>query len=528
MKKLLAASLALFAGLSLSSFAQDAATAKLEKVEAVVAKDIQVPEGKKLSRIFIVGDSTASPFDDPYFIPRFGFGTKVQDYLNPKKAAVVNLAVSGRSSKNFITDAGSGKNYELLKSNIRKGDYLIIAFGHNDEKLEEERYTNPNGTKEEAGSFKNSLYENYVKLAQNAGATPVLVTPIVRLNKKAEYSGATIHITNGSSEFPGGDYPQAIRDLGAELKIVVVDQTENTKALYEKVGEEAKKYHAMTGSKESSLDTTHLNAYGASVVAKMLVEDLAKKDKNFKKLVQKAKEPVYDREALKNPSYVEPGFGAPAAKSSIFATTEPWWGSAFGNVGGASKPGDKNLNEIIEIANGVQMHSGMKDGSKDCGKIAASEDGILFYFQKLSIVSDFTLTAKAKILNIKSNNQVSFGLMARDNVLIDTSLGGFNSNYAAAGALKIANADSWAAGFARIDTVLNENPHSVESVPAKDSVIALSLSKKGNELTVQYGNEAPVTYTVNLGEYDKENMYVGVYTSRNAYVEFTDISLEVK
>ena len=528
MKKILAASLALIAGLSLSAFAQDAATAKLEKVEAVVAKDIQIPEGKKLSRIFIVGDSTASPFADPYYIPRYGFGTKVQDYLNSKKAAVVNLAVSGRSSKNFITDAGSGKNYELLKSNIRKGDYLIIAFGHNDEKLEEERYTNPNGSKEEAGSFKNSLYENYVKLAQNVGATPVLVTPIVRLNKNGEYSGAVIHITNGSSDFPGGDYPQAIRDLGSEIKVTVVDQTENTKALYEKVGAEAKKYHAMTGSKDASLDTTHLNAYGASVVAKMLVDDLAKKDKAFKKLVVKAKEPVYDLESLKNPTYVEPGFGAPTSKSINFNTTEPWWGSAFGNVGGATKPGNKDLNEIEEFNGGIRMHSGMKDGSKDCGKIAGSEDGLLFYFQKLPIVSDFTLTAKAKILNIKSNNQVSFGLMARDNVLIDENLGGLNSNYAAAGALKIANADSWAAGFARIDAALNENPHAVESVPAKDTVVALSLSKKGNELTVQYGKEAPVTYTVNLGEYDKENMYVGVYTSRNAYVEFTDISLEVK
>ena len=528
MKKILAASLVLLAGLSFSAFAQDAATAKLEKVEKVVATNIQVPEKKGLVRVFIVGDSTASPFNDPYYIPRFGFGTKVQDYLNAKKAAVVNLAVSGRSSKNFITDAGSGKNYELLKSNIRKGDYLLIAFGHNDEKLEEERYTNPNGGKDEAGSFQNSLYANYVKLAKDAGATPVLVTPIVRLNKNGEYSGATIHITNGSDEFPGGDYPQAIRDLGKAVKVTVVDQTANTKALYEKVGEEAKKYHAMTGSKEASLDTTHLNAYGAAVIAKMLVEDLAKQDKKFKKLTAKGPEPKYDLEKLKNPSFVEPGHGAPTSKSVNFNTTDPWWGSAFGNIGGASKAANKDLQEIVEIKGGVQMHSGMKDGSKDSGKIAAAEDGILFYFQQLPIGKDFTIKATAKILNIKSNNQVSFGLMARDNVIIDDSLGGLNSNYVAAGALKIANADGWTAGFARIDSALQENKHSAEAVPAKGTTVALSITKNGNEFTVQYGKEAPVTYTVNLNEYDKDNMYVGAYTSRNAYVEFTNISLEVK
>ncbi|MCR5723574.1 MAG: hypothetical protein K6G80_00645, partial [Treponema sp.] len=105
MKKLvLAAALVTIAALS---SAQDAATAKLEKTEAVVVTDIQVPQEKGIVRVFVVGDSTASPFNDPYYIPRYGFGTKVQDYLNGKKAAVVNLAVSGRSSLSFRTDAGS-------------------------------------------------------------------------------------------------------------------------------------------------------------------------------------------------------------------------------------------------------------------------------------------------------------------------------------------------------------------------------------------------------------------------------------
>ena len=526
MKKFLAASLALLAGLSFSVFAQDAATAKLEKTEAVVATEIAVPDASGLSRIFIVGDSTASPFNDPYYIPRYGFGTKLQDYLDPAKAAVVNLAVSGRSSISFISDPGSAKNYELLKASIRKGDYLIIAFGHNDEKLETERYTDPNMGKDDAGSFMNSLYVNYVKLAQDAGATPILVTPIVRFSPKLEYSGSVVHITTGDEKFPGGDYPEAIRDLGKELNIVVADQTANTKALYEKEGKEAKKFHAMTGSKEASLDSTHLNAYGAAVIAKMLAEDIASKDATFKSfLVASLPTPSYSLDALKNPEYIEPGYGAPTEKSSIFTTKDPWWGSAFGNIGGAGKAADPKLYEIEETETGVIMHSGEKNGGKDTGKIASSEDGILFYFQKLPIDKDFTIKATAKVLNIKSNNQVSFGLMARDNVIIDDSIAGINSNYVAAAPLKIKN-ENWAAGFARIDTVLNENEHVSESVPAKDTVVELSIVKKGGEFTVKYGKEEPVTYTPNLGEYDKENMYVGAFTCRNAYVEFTNLSLE--
>lgn len=525
MKKILFMSLALLAGISFSLFAQDDATAKLEKTEAVVVKDISVPTADNLSRIFIVGDSTASPFNDPYYIPRFGFGTKVQDYLDPSKAAVVNLAVSGRSSISFISDPGSAVNYDLLKKNIRKGDYLIIAFGHNDEKLEAERYTDPNTGKDDAGSFQNSLYNNYIKIAQDAGATPILVTPIVRYSKSGEYSGSVVHITTGDDNFPGGDYPEAIRDLGAELKIVVADQTANTKKLYEKLGAEAQKLHAMTGSKEASLDSTHLNAYGAAVVAKLLVEDIASKDSSFKSLlVANLPTPEYSLEALKNPAYVEPGFGAPVAKSVNFVTKEPWWGSAFGNIGGATNASNPEYFGIEETDNGVIMHSGKKDGGKDIGKIASSEDGILFYFQKLPVDKDFTIKATAKVLNIKANNQVSFGLMARDNVLIDDNVAGFNSNYVAAAPLKITN-EEWTAGFARIDAVLNENPHVVETAPVKDTVVELSIVKKGEEFTVKYGKESPVTYIVDLAEFDKENMYVGAFTCRSAYVEFTNLKL---
>ncbi len=528
MKKILSVALALFAGLAFSLSAQDATTAALEKTEAVVATTIEIPTDKKISRIFVVGDSTGSPFNDTaYYIPRAGFGTKMQDYLNPAKAAVVNFAVSGRSSTSFISDSGSFANYSKIKQNIRKGDYLIIAFGHNDEKLEKERYTNPNGSKDEAGSFKNSLYENYIKMAKDVGATPVLVTPIVRYNSGAIYEGTNVHITSGSADFPGGDYPKAIRELGKEVKVTVVDQTANTKALYEKLMGDARKLHAQTGNKITTLDTTHLNAYGASVVAKMLIDDLAKKDKKFKAFVKAAPEPVYDLAALKNPLYVEPGRGAPKEKSTVFTTTDPWWASSFGEIGGDEKISDKNYNEIIETANGVTIHSGFTNGGKDSGKIASNMDGLNFYFQKLPVSADFTFTAKAKVLHIKKNNQVSFGAMVRDNVMIDVYQSGMNTNYAAAGALKITN-DTWTAEFARIDTVLQETPHAVESVPEEGTVVNLFVEKKGNNVTVQYGKEAPVTYEIALDEADKDNIYVGVFTSRNVYVEFTNLSLKVK
>ena len=51
-----------------------------------------------------------------------------------------NLALSGRSSLDFLSEA----NYATLKNSIKAGDYLLIGFGHNDEKYtDSDRFTYP-------------------------------------------------------------------------------------------------------------------------------------------------------------------------------------------------------------------------------------------------------------------------------------------------------------------------------------------------------------------------------------------------
>jgi hypothetical protein len=93
------------------------------------------PEGPKVlepTTIYLVGDSTVCSFSDSYYYPRYGYGTQLANYLAPE-ATVVNLALSGRSSKSFITE----ENYQTLKSQIKAGDFLLIGFGHNDEKSDD-------------------------------------------------------------------------------------------------------------------------------------------------------------------------------------------------------------------------------------------------------------------------------------------------------------------------------------------------------------------------------------------------------
>ena len=227
---------------------------------------------KFTGKIYLVGDSTVCGFNDNYYLPRYGYGTQLYNYINCDANQIVNLALSGRSSKSFITES----NYATLTNSISAGDYLIIGFGHNDEKNEADKFTEPNGDKSTSGSFQYSLYENYVKLATEKGATPILCTPIVRLDTGDNYNGASGHITSD------GDYAQAIRNLGEDAETTVVDLTALTKADYTALGNaKAADYHSWTATKDGvrdGLDKTHTNLYGAKMNAYYIAQEILKSD----------------------------------------------------------------------------------------------------------------------------------------------------------------------------------------------------------------------------------------------------------
>lgn len=225
-----------------------------------------------MSTLWVVGDSTLSSFDDKYYYPRYGYGTKLGCYLN-SKVQVNNLALSGRSSLSFTKE----ENYKELLAGMKAGDFLIIGFGHNDEKTEAGRYTSPIGGRDKKGTFAASLYDNYIKPALDVSCTPILCTPIVRRTATGEWTKQELHITDDAAQFKGGDYSQAVRDLARDLGIVCVDMTEKTKALYEELGPEETIYlHAWPSNKEVSVDNTHTNIWGGRVNAFLVMQELEK------------------------------------------------------------------------------------------------------------------------------------------------------------------------------------------------------------------------------------------------------------
>ena len=155
----------------------------------------------------------------------------------------------------------------------------MIGFGHNDEKSDDSaRFTDASKDINDPSSFQYSLYNYYIKMAQEKGATPILCTPIVRLSTTNDYTGSSGHITST------GDYRKAIIELGEEKNVKVIDLTTYTKNLYTKIGyDNAVYYHAMTSGNSqtepnvSTVDKTHINNYGAKqfdyFIAKELYDD---------------------------------------------------------------------------------------------------------------------------------------------------------------------------------------------------------------------------------------------------------------
>jgi lysophospholipase L1-like esterase len=486
--------------------------------------------------VYLVGDSTVAAFNDPYYYPRYGYGTQLGKYLD-QSVAVDNLALSGRSSKSFI-DPADNANYATFTSSIKSGDYVLIGFGHNDEKADATLYTNPNGDVTDPTSFKYYLYTYYIKVAQDAGATPILTTPVVRRDSSGVYAGAKVHLTtdvvSGGVTYPGGDYPQAIRDLGAALGVVVIDNTASTLALGTQIfaasgAAGTAQLQAWVSNNVASVDDTHTNIYGGSYYAYLVATGLLGSTSSLKDHVLPGIVPPDISILVPNPNWT-PIVYSPPTKSTNWTTTDPWMGSVFGDVGGMSKitGGGFAITETSTAPLVVSMSSGSPTVS--AGKIAAATDGIAFYFQQVPIDKDFVLSATATVTSVTfSNTQVGFGLMVRDAAWTDRSDASLLSSYVAVGPLKgNVPATAWSSFIRDISAPTQLTGTVVTSaadVPMADSVLDLKIAKSGSTYTCTYGTEPPAIYTIDLNAIDSAYVYAGLFTARQSQIVFSNISL---
>lgn len=200
-----------------------------------------------MTTIYYIGDSTVAR-NTIHTYPQTGMSQGLDRYVK-RNVRIDSHAKNGRSTKSFLDEG----RFAPVERAMKKGDFLFIQFGHNDEKLDKARHTDPET------SFRQNL-RLFVKAAQRAGAHPVLFTPIAR------------RLFDGTGTFlPGshGEYPEAVRQVGRELGVPVIDLTTVTEQYLSGLGDEASRPLFVWPK-----DNTHLKPEGAVRMAGFVAQGL--------------------------------------------------------------------------------------------------------------------------------------------------------------------------------------------------------------------------------------------------------------
>lgn len=239
---------------------------------------------QKVTTIFIIGDSTAAKKDLSTGSPERGWGMALQCFFDDTFIRVDNHAVNGRSSKSFIDEG----RWQKVLDKIQPGDYVIIQFGHNDEKPKPDRHTDPGST------FDYNLAK-FVRETREKGGIPVLMNAVVRRNfaKKAvkndddealrntTFKDAPQQLEGDSLIDTHGLYRVAPHDVAVRMNCHFIDANKITHDLEQSLGVEgSKKLHMWYKPGEHPAlpagrqDNTHYNIYGAHEVAQRLANAL--------------------------------------------------------------------------------------------------------------------------------------------------------------------------------------------------------------------------------------------------------------
>jgi len=214
-----------------------------------------VPAPVSTVRIFLAGDSTMT---DQAREPYVGWGQAFPLFVG-ERAVVANHAESGRALRSFQGE----HRLDKILAQLRKDDFVLIQFGHNDQKEKGEG----------VGAFTTyaKRLRDYVDAIQAKGGKPVLITAVAR--RRFDEKGQVVESL--------GDFPEAVRRVAKERSLPLIDLNASSKQVYQALGVEKSKlallhYPAGTfpGQTEPLRDDTHFSAYGAYLMARCVTEGI--------------------------------------------------------------------------------------------------------------------------------------------------------------------------------------------------------------------------------------------------------------
>ncbi|MBE6332752.1 MAG: rhamnogalacturonan acetylesterase [Bacteroidales bacterium] len=221
--------------------------------DAPAIQSIRIERDTVSPTLYLCGNSTVV---DQSNEPWASWGQMIPRFLDDS-LSVANYAESGLAASSFLAQNRWAKIYSLLK----KGDYVILEFGHNDQKAD--------------GHVGNGAYyafshqvKQILDQCRAKGATFIICTPTMRRS----FEGNVVVNTHK-------DYPAAVRDIAKREGLLCIDLQDMTKAFYEAMGPEKSTqafvhYPANTwpDQPKALADNTHFNPYGAYEIAKMVAQ----------------------------------------------------------------------------------------------------------------------------------------------------------------------------------------------------------------------------------------------------------------
>jgi lysophospholipase L1-like esterase len=199
-----------------------------------VVQSIEITDAKNPITVYLIGDSTMT---DQMMEPWAAWGQMFPRFFTPP-VLIANYAECGETTASFVSE----KRWAKLLSEIHPGDFVLMQFGINDQRMPVARFK--------------QYFIQFISDTRRHGAFPVLVTSqnLRRLD------------ANGNAVQTLRNFPDAMRDAAKEQNVPLIDLNAMSMKLYGALGPEK--------LPKMFVDGTHQNDYGAYQLCKCVVQGI--------------------------------------------------------------------------------------------------------------------------------------------------------------------------------------------------------------------------------------------------------------
>jgi lysophospholipase L1-like esterase len=206
---------------------------------------LEITPAANATTVYLIGDSTMT---DQMMEPWGAWGQWLPRWFK-EPVVIANYAECGETTASFISE----RRWPKVMSEIHPGDFVLMQFGINDQRLPVARFK--------------QYFLQFIDETRKHGANPVLVTS--QNLKRLDANGKAVQTLR--------DFPQAMRDAAKEQNVPLIDLNAMSMPLYEAIGPK--------NLGRFFVDGTHQSDYGSYELAKCVVSGIIENHLGFAQYV---------------------------------------------------------------------------------------------------------------------------------------------------------------------------------------------------------------------------------------------------